>query len=70
MEWLVSDVEQWARIASQARNDLSHTGQTPRQAIDELVAAVKVTAAVVVMDLVTCQGKRRVAPLPAPQWFG
>lgn len=53
---LVPDVEQWAKVASQARNDLAHTGQTPRQSMDELIAAVKVTPAVVVMNLLQVLG--------------
>lgn len=56
MQRLVPDVEQWAKVATQARNDLAHTGQTPRQSIDELIAAVKVTSAVVVMNLLQALG--------------
>lgn len=51
MERLVPDVEQWAKVATQARNDLAHEGKTPRQSIDELIAVVRVTGAVVVMNL-------------------
>jgi len=51
MRRLVPDVEQWAKVATQARNDLAHTGQTPRQSIDELIATAKVTSAVVIMNL-------------------
>ncbi|GAB2473652.1 hypothetical protein GCM10027030_05210 [Luteococcus sediminum] len=53
---LVPDVEQWAKVATQARNDLAHTGQTSRQSIDELIAVVKVTAAVVMMNLLHALG--------------
>lgn len=56
MRSLVPDVEQWARVATQARNDLAHTGQTPRQSIDELSAAVKMTSAVVIMNLLQLLG--------------
>lgn len=56
MQKLVPDVEQWAKVATQARNDLAHTGQTPRQSIDELIAVVKVTTAVVVMNLLQALG--------------
>lgn len=56
MEKLVPDVEHWAKVATQARNDLAHTGQTPRQSIDELITAVKVTTAVVVMNLLQALG--------------
>lgn len=51
MARLVPDVEEWARVATQARNDLAHTGLTSRHSIDELVAAVRVTTAVVIMNL-------------------
>lgn len=56
METLVPDVEQWAKVATQARNDLAHTGQTPRQSVDELISAVKVTTTVVVMNLLQALG--------------
>jgi len=51
MQELVPDVDCWARITSRARNDLVHEGQTPRQSPDELVAATRVTTAVVMMNL-------------------
>lgn len=51
MERLVPDVERWATVTTQARNDLTHEGYTRRQSIDEVLAAVKVTSAVVVMNL-------------------
>lgn len=53
---LVPDVEQWAKVATQGRNDLAHTGQTKRQTIDELIAVVRVTAAVVTMNLLHALG--------------
>lgn len=56
MTTLVPDVEQWAKVATQARNDLAHTGQTKRQSIDELIVVVKVTAAVVTMILLQALG--------------
>lgn len=56
MNRLVPDVEQWAKVATQARNDLAHTGQTKRQSVDEVVVAVKVTAAVVMMNLLHALG--------------
>lgn len=52
MARLVPDVEEWAKVSTQARNDLAHTGLTARHSIDELVAAVRVTTAVVIMNLV------------------
>lgn len=51
MEQLVPNVEAWAKAATQARNDLAHTGQTPKHSVDELFAIVEVAAAVVVMNL-------------------
>lgn len=56
MATLVPDVEQWARVATQARNDLAHTGQTKRQSTDEVIVAVNVTAAVVMMNLLHALG--------------
>lgn len=51
MARLVPDVERWASVTTQARNDLTHEGHARRQNIDEVIAAVKVTSAVVVMNL-------------------
>lgn len=51
MQRLIPDVEQWAKSATQARNNLAHTGQTPSLSIDELIAVVKVTSAAVVMNI-------------------
>lgn len=51
MTRLVPDVEEWAKVSTQARNDLAHTGITARHSMDELVAAVRVTTAVVIMNL-------------------
>lgn len=48
---LVPDVEKWARVTTRARNDLAHQGRTPRQSIDELIAVVNVTTAVVIVNL-------------------
>ncbi len=56
MERLVPDVEQWTKVAAQARNDLAHEGKTPRQLIDQLIAVVRVTGAVVVMNLLQVFG--------------
>ncbi len=56
MERLVPDVEQWTKVATQAKNDLAHEGKTPRQSIDELIAVVQVTGAVVVMNLLLVLG--------------
>lgn len=57
MQKLVPEVEHWAKVTTQARNDLAHTGQTPSQSVDELNAAVKVATAVVVMNLLQAPGR-------------
>ncbi|QGH70589.1 hypothetical protein GCE65_14640 [Pseudactinotalea sp. HY158] len=56
MGHLVPDVECWATVTTQARNDLTHEGHTRRQSIDEVIVAVKVTSAVVVMNLLEALG--------------
>lgn len=48
---LVPDIEQWARKTTRARNDLAHEGNTPRHTIDELIAIVSVTTAIVTLNL-------------------
>jgi hypothetical protein len=48
---LVPDVDRWARVTTRARNDLAHEGRTPRQSIEELIAVVNVTTAVVILNL-------------------
>lgn len=56
MSRLVPDVEQWVNVTTQARNNLAHTGQTPKQSVDELLACVKVTSAVVILNLLQVLG--------------
>lgn len=56
MSRLVPDVERWAAVTTQARNDLTHEGYASRQTIDQVIAAVKVTTAVVVMNLLQALG--------------
>lgn len=56
MESLVPDVERWAAVTTQARNTLTHEGHTDRKTIDEIIAAVRVTSAVVVMNLLQALG--------------
>ena len=51
IELLMPDVDRWARRTTQARNDLAHKGRTPKHAIDELVAIVEVTTAVVILNI-------------------
>lgn len=48
---LVPDVDRWAKTTTRARNMLAHEGQTPSQSIDELIAVVNVTTAVVILNL-------------------
>ncbi|WP_230855127.1 ApeA N-terminal domain 1-containing protein [Arthrobacter terrae] len=56
MSTLVPDIDQWAKVTTQARNDLAHNGQTPKQSIDQLLASVKVTSAVVIFNLLQVLG--------------
>jgi hypothetical protein len=51
MPRLVPDVDTWASVTTRARNDLAHEGRTPRQSMDELIAVVNVTTAVVILNL-------------------
>ena len=48
---LVPDVDHWAKRTTQARNNLAHEGKTPSHSIDELIAIVRVTSAVVVLNV-------------------
>lgn len=48
---LMPDVDRWARRTTQARNDLAHKGRTPHHSIEELIAVVEVTTAVVILNV-------------------
>jgi len=48
---LVPDVAHWARRTTRARNDLAHEGKTPTHSIEELIAIVDVTTAVVILNV-------------------
>lgn len=48
---LMPDVDRWARRTTRARNDLAHKGATPDHSIEELVAVVEVTTAVVILNV-------------------
>lgn len=48
---LVPDVDHWARRTTRARNDLAHEGRTPNHSIEELIAIVEVTTAVVILNV-------------------
>lgn len=56
MEHLIVNVEDWAGVTTKARNSLTHEGHAEKQSIDELSAAVNVTSAVVVMNLLHALG--------------
>lgn len=51
IEQLVPDVEHWAKRTTRARNDLAHEGKTPSHSIDELIAIVDTTSAVVILNV-------------------
>lgn len=48
---LVPDVDRWARMTTRARNDLAHEGMTRHHSVDDLIAVVDVTTAVVILNL-------------------
>lgn len=48
---LMPDVDRWARRTTRARNDLAHEGKTPRHSMEELIAIVNVTTAVVILNV-------------------
>lgn len=48
---LMPDIDWWARRTARARNDLAHEGRTPKHTVDELIAIVEVTSAVVTLNV-------------------
>lgn len=48
---LMPDVDRWASRTTQARNDLAHEGRTPNHPVEELIAVVEVTTAVVILNV-------------------
>ncbi|MDY4493246.1 HEPN domain-containing protein [Schaalia hyovaginalis] len=48
---LVPDVNHWAKRTTRARNDLAHEGRTPDDSIEELIAIVETTTAVVILNV-------------------
>lgn len=48
---LMPDVDRWSRRTTRARNDLAHEGSTPDHAVEELIAIVEVTTAVVILNV-------------------
>lgn len=51
IELLMPDAERWAERTTKARNDLAHEGATPDHSVEELSAIVKVTTAVVILNV-------------------
>ncbi|WPB91130.1 ApeA N-terminal domain 1-containing protein [Streptomyces malaysiensis] len=48
---IMPDVGHWARRTTRARNDLAHEGSTPNHSFEELIAIVRVTTAVVILNV-------------------
>lgn len=48
---LMPDVHRWARRTTRARNDLAHEGKTPNHSMEELIAVVEMTTAVVILNV-------------------
>ena len=53
---LIPDVEYWAKETTKARNYLTHEGKVKNQSVEELIAIVDVTKAVVVLSVMRCIG--------------
>ena len=69
---VVPDVEHWAKRTTQARNNLAHEGKTPSHSIDELNTIVRVTSAVVILNILHELGlsaeRQRQVVRDHPQW--
>ncbi|MEW1615831.1 MULTISPECIES: HEPN domain-containing protein [unclassified Streptomyces] len=48
---LMPDIGHWATRTTRARNDLAHEGRTPNHSFEELIAVVRVTTAVVILNV-------------------
>lgn len=48
---LLPDIDYWAKRTTQARNNLVHEGRTPEQSVDELLAIVETTTAVLILNI-------------------
>jgi hypothetical protein len=48
---LVPDVGHWAKRTTRARNDLAHEGRTLNHSVEELIAIIEVTTAVVILNV-------------------
>lgn len=53
---LIPDVEYWAKETTKARNYLTHEGKVKNQSVEELIAIVDVTKAVVLLSVMQCLG--------------
>ena len=53
---LIPDVEYWAKETTKARNYLTHEGRVKNQSVEELIAIVDVTKAVVLLSVMQCLG--------------
>ncbi|WP_407560278.1 HEPN domain-containing protein [Streptomyces sp. 184] len=51
MALLMPDIGHWATRTTRARNDLAHEGRTPNHSFAELIAVVRVTTAVVILNV-------------------
>jgi len=56
MKNLVPDPEKWAKVTRDARNNLTHTGNTTKHSLEVLFAAMTTTAAVVTVNLLHALG--------------
>ncbi|MCX2749975.1 hypothetical protein OOZ51_19490 [Arthrobacter sp. MI7-26] len=56
MRNLVPDPEKWAKVTRDARNNLTHTGNTTKHSLEVLFAAMTTTAAVVTVNLLHALG--------------
>lgn len=69
---VVPDVEHWAKRTTQARNNLAHEGKTPSHSVDELNTIVRVTSAVVILNILHELGlsaeRQRQVVRDHPQW--
>jgi hypothetical protein len=69
---VVPDVEYWAKRTTQARNNLAHEGKTPSHSVDELNTIVRVTSAVVILNILHELGlsaeRQRQVVRDHPQW--
>jgi hypothetical protein len=69
-------VDRWARRTTRARNDLAHEGKTPNHSVEELIAVVEMTTAVLILNVLhelglPAERQRDIVPgAPAPRGDG